>query len=81
MKSFKYLLSMLLLSVAGSSFAACPQNLSAERMVDCIVSEAAAEVQDDFQWDSVASVESSTESNDASHSERALTFVAYDDES
>lgn len=76
MKSLKYLFAMLLLSVASTSFAACPQSLSVEATVDCIVSEAAAEVQDDFKWDSIASIES----NDAGNSDRALTFVAYDDE-
>jgi len=76
MKSIKYLFAMLLLSVASTSFAACPQSLSVEGTVDCIISEAAAEVQDDFKWDSVASIES----NDAGNSDRALTFVALDDE-
>ncbi len=76
MKSLKYLFATLLLSVASTSFAACPQNLSVQGTVDCIISEAAAEVQDDFKWDSVASVES----NDAGISDRALTFVAFDDE-
>lgn len=76
MKSIKYLFAMLLLSVASTSFAACPQSLSVQKTVDCIVSEAAAEVQDDFRWDAVASVES----NDADSSDRALTFVALDDE-
>lgn len=78
MKTTKYLFALLLLSVAGTSFAACPQSLSVEGMVECIVSEAATETQDDFRWDSVATVEKAEET--VIESDQAVTFVAYDNE-
>lgn len=78
MKKYKYLLAMLLLTVAGTSFAACPQSLSVNDTVDCIVSEAANEVQDDFKWDAVATVE--IKDAQASGDDRASSFIAYDNE-
>ena len=57
MKSIKTLLGVLLFAAAGTTFAACPQSMSVNETMDCIVSEAALDVQDDFRWDAQVSVD------------------------
>ena len=77
MKIFKFLFTTLLLTTSATSFAFCPQDLSVQSTVDCIVTEAANEIQDDFRWDALANAD---QDDHGANKEHVSNIVAMDNE-